>query len=346
MFVRDLAGALIRDGHTIYIYSPVLGLVAEECRAIGATVVDDLRKLIGFPDVIHGHHYQTVIAAALRFPSIPIVYVCHGKFPPQELPIKLPAIKKYTAVSNGTRERISETTGVNISDIAILPNFVDLNRFRNQRTPPDAPKKVLLFGNYWKIQSGEYDAIAEACRRAGIPSIDVRGESEKVSVQPEIELPNYDVVFAVGRSAIEAMAAGSAVVLANLHGIAGLVTPQNFDRLCSMNFGSEATKGNLLTADSVYQNLLMYNRAQAEIVTRRVRSELNLDLTMSRWKEIYRNAIRSQKAKTRVGAHHRALLATHHAVFVSKWRKRESAVAFAASLMLFLVRYVSEFLGK
>jgi len=339
-FARDLAGALVREGHTVYIYSPVLGSVAEECGAIGAVVVDDLSKLAAVPDVIHGHHYRPVIAAALRFPSVPIVYLCHGVFPPQELPIRLPAIRKYVGVSNLTRARISEATGIHLERIEIIPNFVDLTKFKHQRVLPDSPKKILLFGNYWKIDSDEYHAIAAACGRYGKLSIDIRGESERNVIKPELELANYDVVFAVGRSAIEAMASGSAVILADLHGIGGMVTPSNFDSLRSMNFALEATRKNLLTADAVYKTLLMYDRAQTEIVTSRVRSELNLDLAVLRWKQIYQDAISCQNSKTHLGGRQFALLATHAAVFVNKWRTRDSNLAFAAGIILYVLRKI------
>jgi hypothetical protein len=331
LFVRDLTAALFRGGNTVYVYSPNLGTIAEECRAFGATVTDNISKLNVIPDVIHGHHYSAVAAAALRFPSTPIVYVCHGVFPPQEWPIKLPTIKRYVAVSNLTRARISEVTGIDIQDIEILSNFVDLSRFRNQRTLPDTPKKALLFGNYWKTDSKEYNAIEEGCRRYGISSIDVRGESEKIAVQPELELPNYDIVFAVGRSAIEAMTAGAAVILADVYGIGGMVMPSNFDSLRSMNFALEATRKNLLTVDSVYTNLLMYNRAGMGIVTKRARSELNLDLAVSKWKEIYIDAINSPKGKCTSGA-------VYSAVFLIKWQQRKTIFGFALSLMLFVIR--------
>jgi len=331
LFVRDLASALIRSNHTVYVYSPILGTIAEECRAFGATVIDNVNTLNVIPDVIHGHHASTVIAAALRFPSTPIVYVCHGVLPLEEYPIKLSAIKKYCAVSNLTRARISEATGVDIQDIEIQSNFVDLNRFQNQRTLPTTPKKALLFGNNWKFGSKEYNAIEAGCRRYGISSIDVRGESEKIAVRPELELPSYDIVFAVGRSAIEAMAAGSAVMLADIYGIGGMVMPSNFGSFRSMNFALEATRKNLLTADSVYTNLLMYNRTEIATVTKRVRSELNLDLAVSRWIEIYTDAISSPKEKVSSAAIYIAFL-------LLKWRQRKHIVAFAVSLMFFLGR--------
>ena len=118
-------------------------------------------------------------------------------------------------------------------------------------------------------------------------------ESKKVTSRPDAELPNYDIVFAVGRSAIEAMATGCGVILADLNGIGGLVTSSNFDSLRSMNFGLEATRNNVLTVDSVYKNLTLYDRGETEHVARRVRSELDENSAVSRWEAIYADAIKS-----------------------------------------------------
>jgi glycosyltransferase involved in cell wall biosynthesis len=294
LYVRDLTAALIARGHTIYIYSPMLGRIAEECRALGAAVTDNISELEPTPDIIHGHHHHTVIAAALRFPTTPIVYVCHGVTPWQEKPLRLSTIKKYVAVSNLTRTRIAQTTGIDIQEVELVSNFVNLKKFKKKRSTSHLPKKALLFGNHWNVESTQYNYIKKACERFGISSVDSIGlESGKITARPEAELTNYDIVFAVGRSAIEAMATGCAVILADLNGIGGLVTSSNFDSLLSMNFGLEATRNNLLTVNSVYANLILYNRKEAEKVATRVRLELDENLAVSKWESIYASVIQS-----------------------------------------------------
>lgn len=338
LLVRDLASAFVSAGDQVCLYSPKLGGVAQECRALGAVVTNNIHTIDVTPDVIHGHH-SVVIAAALKFPCTPIVYACHGVIA-GEWPIKLPTIEKYVAVSNLTRARLSEA-GIEDHKIEVISNFADTDRFKTQRILPHTARKALLFGNYWRNGSAEVGAITEGCRRYGISIIDVRGALSRVASHPEFELPNYDVVFAVGRSAIEAMATGTSVILADLAGIGGMVMPANFDRLQSMNFALEATRSNLLTADSVYKALLTYDRAQADAVTRRVRGELSLDAAAARWKNVYGEAIRSSRnPKVTVGGAYYGLFVTKRQVFFSKWRGRGSAVAFAMSLLLLLVRQV------
>lgn len=330
LYVRDLTGALIRAGDSVTIYSPSLGPIANECRALGAFVTDRIRAVRQVPDVIHGHHYRPLIDATVRFPRTPIVYFCHGIYPPEDFPVKLRTIKKYVGVSRLTRARIADEAGISLDDISIVPNFVDLERFRNERSLPPKPSKALLFGNYWRSDSYEYELIVKVCGRAGISTIDIRGNHGTISTSPETELPNYDVVFAVGRAAIEAMASGCAVVLVDLHGIGGMVTPSNFAKLRNMNFALEATRGNPLSAERLYTNLLKYSRSDAKAVTTRVRSELSVESAAANIRQLYLDALKSPTERISAGAAYTTLIKT-------KWRHRVGRIAFATAGLSYLV---------
>src|SRR5215213_7481816 len=61
LYVRDIALALLRRGHSPVVYSPELGEVAAEMRALTIPVVSDLNDLAVPPDVIHGQqHLETM----------------------------------------------------------------------------------------------------------------------------------------------------------------------------------------------------------------------------------------------------------------------------------------------
>src|SRR6185369_5533645 len=75
---HDLA---IRAGTQLY-----TGEVAAEIRARGVAVVDDLDRLGEPPSIIHGQHHLEAMAAMLRFPTVPALFVCHGWLPWQEAP--------------------------------------------------------------------------------------------------------------------------------------------------------------------------------------------------------------------------------------------------------------------
>ena len=78
-----------------------------------------------------------------------------------------------------------------------------------------------------------------ACTWAGISLFDVIGAPHQNATDvPEKVLPQYDLVFAKGRTALEALAVGCSVIVWNGEGGCGpLVTAAEFDHLRRWNFG-------------------------------------------------------------------------------------------------------------
>src|SRR6202023_1444656 len=104
MYVSDIARALIGRGHHPIAYSTQLGDVARELERATVPVIDDLNALNTPPDLIHGHHHLDAMAAMLRFPDVPALYICHGWLPWEERPPIFPSIKRYVAVDDLCRE--------------------------------------------------------------------------------------------------------------------------------------------------------------------------------------------------------------------------------------------------
>jgi hypothetical protein len=85
----------------------------------------------------------------------------------------------------------------------MIPNAVDLKRFRTRGPLPVRPRRALVFSNY--VTEGRYlDLVREVCRRAGIV-LDVAGTRVgRPCDSPEELLGQYDLVFAKARCALEA----------------------------------------------------------------------------------------------------------------------------------------------
>src|SRR5262245_39504902 len=79
MHVRDLALELLRCGHSPTVYSPLVGVVADELRACGIHIISDLADEREPPHVIHGHHLIETMTAVGRFPGVPGIFVCHDR---------------------------------------------------------------------------------------------------------------------------------------------------------------------------------------------------------------------------------------------------------------------------
>lgn len=289
LYARDIARGLRGRGHTPLLFSPLLGPLAGEMRREGFVVVDDLTALPEPPDLIHGQHNAETMAAIAFFPAAPAVFFCHGTAPWEEIPPRHPRIRRYVAVSGSVAEHMVLRAGIPERDIEIVANFVDAGRFVARGPLPPQPRRALVFSNY----VGESDylaAVREACGRLGI-GVDVVGSGVGRSVRnPEEVLGAYDVVFAIGRSALEAMAVGAAVILAHTEGLGRLITPEDFASLRQGSVGRAALT-RPATAQLIERELRRYDVAAAAAVRDRVRAEASLEVALDRVIGIYGRAI-------------------------------------------------------
>ena len=289
IYVRDVAMALQRRGHRPMAFSLVLGPVADELRAATIPVVDDVTRIGERPDVIHGHHHIETLIAALAFPDTPIVNFCHGWVPWEEMPLVHPAVRRYVAVDEVCVDRLVREEGIAPERIELLLNFVDLDRFRSRPPLPERPKRALVLSNA-ATADGYARVIAEACQSSGIVLDIVGVASGNVSDAPETLLAGYDLVFAKGRTVLEALAVGCATVLADRAGAGPLVTPENYERLRRRNFGIRE----LQHAHDVAwyrQQIAQYRSSAAAEVSRRVRDEAGMPPAIDRLIAIYEAAM-------------------------------------------------------
>jgi len=289
LYTRDVAAALRELGHTPVVFSPRLGRVADDLRSRGVAVVDSLDRLGQPPSVIHGQHHLEAMAAMLRFPGIPAIYVCHGWLPWQEAPPRFPSIGRYVAVDALRRDRLVFEHGIPESEVEILPNFVDVSRFRPRPALPARPSRALLFSNQATPDGALARAVGKACADEGIP-LDVAGDAWGNSLaRPEDALPRYDLVFARGRSAMEAMVTGCAVVLCDAEGCGPLFYLLYFSALRAMNFGLSALS-EPASSEALRSRIARFEPEGAAQVSLRVRAECDCRPVVQRLVEIYRLA--------------------------------------------------------
>lgn len=287
LYVRDLAVGLVRRGHSPIAYSSVLGEVAAELGRATVPVVNDLSAVGVAPDVIHGQHHLDAMSAMLRFPHVPALYMCHGWQPWQELPPLFPSIVRYVAVDDLCRERLETTPGIDPDRIRTVYNAVDLRRFTPRSPLPSRPRSALIFSNY-ATEEHVIGAIRAACHAYGISQVDVAGRDSGTSVDcPERALPHYDVVFAKARCALEAMAVGCAVIVADRPGLGGLVTPESVERQRRLNFGVRTMQAAPLTEDTVTRELHRYNAARSHDVSAFIRAHAGSEQALDTLEAIY-----------------------------------------------------------
>jgi hypothetical protein len=269
VYVRDLAASLLRRGHLPIVYSPHLGEMAGEIRAGTVPVVDDLGQIGTAPDIIHGHHGLETLAALLAFPGVPAIAVCHSWLGWPDAPVHFPRVARYLAVDDTCRDRLVFEHGLPADRVHVRLNAIDLTQFQPRGPLPARPARALVFGN---SAGGAYlDAIERACAARGI-AVDAAGvRARAVLGRPQDVLGQYDLVFAKGKSALEAAAVGTAVVLADLHGIGQMVTTGNVDQLRPLNFGVRALR-RPPSPDVVAGEIARYDAADAAAVSSRIRA--------------------------------------------------------------------------
>lgn len=287
LYTRDVAEALRELGHTPVVFSPRLGEVADELRSRGVAVVDRLDRIGAAPDVIHGQHHLEAMAAMLRFPAVPALYVCHGWLPWQEAPPRFPSLRRYVAVDALRRDRLVLENGIPESQVEVIPNFVDLDRFRPRPPLPARPRRALLLSN----QAAPHTfvpLVERTCAAAGI-ELEVAGQAcGRPVARPEEVLPQFDLVFARGRSAMEAMAVGTAVVLCDIEGCGPMVDEAGFPRLRDLNFGMGALRPPI-SAERLRAEIERYDPAEAERVRDRVRREAGRAEAVARLVGLYQD---------------------------------------------------------
>ena len=275
LYVRDVAIALLRRGLKPIAYSTMLGDVADELRGATVPVIDRLDALSAPPDLIHGHHHLETMTALLHFPGIPAIYFCHGWLPWEETPLKFPRIRRYVAVDETCRDRLLDEHAIPREKVRLILNFVDLKRFKPRGPLPGKPAQALVFSNNAR-EDTNLPAVREACARAKI-SLDAIGSGVgNATRQPENVLPNYDLVFAKGRAALEALSVGAAVVLLDAAGVGPMVTTANMENLRSLNFGIR-TLQHPIDADVIGRRISRYNAADAMQVSSWIRRTAAMD---------------------------------------------------------------------
>jgi Glycosyltransferase Family 4 len=287
-YVRDLALALKRRGHHPVVYSPRTGAIAGEIRDAGVPVRERLADIEERPDVIHGHHTLPTMSALLRFPGVPAVFVSHSSQFWADAPVRFPRIRRYVAVDHLCRERLV-AEGLPERLVRVVPNAVDLDRFKPRGPLPARPRRALLFSNYANEHT-HLPVVRKACARTGLELEVVGSGVNAVCEHPEAILGEFDLVFAKARCALEALAVGAAVVLCGPEGSGPLVRPDAVAELRRLNFG-RGTLVNPLTTRLLVEQIARYDPREAAAATAWVRAQASLDGMVTELLSTYADAL-------------------------------------------------------
>jgi hypothetical protein len=111
---------------------------------------------------------------------------------------------------------------------------------------------------------------------------------------PEKVLPRYDIVFASGLSAIEALASGCAVVVLGRTSCGEMVQPENFDRFREANF-SIANNSPPPSVEKIEDELRRYSPEACSRVAERLRDEADFRKSIAKLVSIYERVVEQHR---------------------------------------------------
>lgn len=289
-FAIEVARALKQRGNEVAIYCPCPGRIADIITPSGVPVCKTPDAVPFVPDIIHGQHHLPTMAALARFPGVPAIYCWHGARPWVEQPPVDPRIRYYVVTSARMAPRLSVEKTVPEDRIVTIPNFVELDRFSRVRAPVERWTRAVLYG-HGGFSRAELETLESACADHGLALDKVGYPYDNPRPRPEYFLPDYDLAFAIGRCALEALASGCAVlpIVPQLAG--SLVTPDTLDDWTASNFSPRYfTSAEVLGSDWLGREIARASVAAIREVSEQVRARHAIAPAIDAFEALYDRA--------------------------------------------------------
>ncbi len=289
LYTKDLTEFLAEHGHSVTVFSPALGPIAEEIQKIkGARVINnlDLVKEEEF-DILHIHHNINAFIVREYFPEVPAVMVVHGVLPEYEQPPRMDlGISKYIAVSEEVQEHLESEYNISSERIEVIRNWVNSNRFSPREKISNSPKRLMVLSNH--LEDWQEEIYKKVCKQRRIGFLHV-GLPENPVQDVEKYINESDVVVTLGRGAMESMACQRNVIISDIHGVDGMLTPEIYKESIKNNLSGRRYHKRL-TKDLFEKELDRYSVSNAremyEIVKRNHNREKNISKILSIYEEI------------------------------------------------------------
>lgn len=290
LFTAEIARALHQRGHRVAVHTTVDGPVGESLREGGIPVLTAPGDCPFAPEIIHGQHHLQTLTALCAWPEVPGVFMMHGIAPWEERPPFHPRLIRYLANSPHFGWWLEKQCGVSRDRLEVVPNSFDPGRFSRVRPATERSGKALVFHNSIRPDSPAWRALKDACEACGLSLHGIGREFGEVIDAPEHLLADYEVVFAAGRCALEAIACGCAVIPVSADTVAARAHPDILDVLIELNFCPD--ENHLpIQADLVRMEIESIRPEETEVVTARIRREHTTDAVAERLVEIYRSVV-------------------------------------------------------
>ena len=308
LFTLEIARALAARGQEVCVFSTVDGEVSRAIEKDGIRFVTEPDQCLFTPDIIHGQHHLEAMAAVAAWPGVPAIFHMHGYGPGEEVPPLHPRILKYFGNAPRMVWWIARVCEVPEAEVGVIRNFFDPARYRTVRAPEEKTGRALVYLNNLSRESESFLELEKACREAGLELDGLGTNFPKTTETPEDVLPGYDLVFAGGRSAIEAMACGCASIPITRETMGERVHPGNFDAFRDMNYCADLNDPKI-DASRALEEIRRIDPSETTQVSGRIRNEDTLDVTVDALVDEYSKIIDrfAKRPPTDPGAEFRAM---------------------------------------
>ena len=290
IFTLTIAEKLNKLGHNVIVYSKYLGELVNKLSNVNVTFIDDLHKVKDYPfDIAHVHHNINALEVRYQFPKLPIVYISHGVLPFLEQPPFIDLkISKYIAISEEVKANLLNKIPHNT--VEIFRNVIDLNKFNTKRKVSLIPKKALVISS--RLDNIKESNIREACKRLNI-EVKFVGNKYGVVEQDKLQLliEDADIVFSLGRGAMEAMICGRVPIIYDYLGGDGMVTPDNFEEIMKNNFSGRRF-AKQFSVNELIEIIKNYKPEFGEVLKEKAQKFFNADTQIQKLLEIYNESIK------------------------------------------------------
>jgi hypothetical protein len=235
-YLATIAEALQRLGHEITIHTSNPGMMADEARKGGLSVIHREEGLPGEFEGVLTHDPVMAYSLLGRFPDVPHVFVCHGGDTPPTFPPQLAGGVTAVVVMNDRVARHMEAMTLDV-EIVRLHQPIDYERFRPVGAARECPREVLLLGNY--LGGAKRDLVTRACELTGLRWKQLGGQAG-IDPAPQRAISDADIVVGYGRSILEGMAGARAAYVLDFVGADGWVTPERYPHMESNGFAGTA----------------------------------------------------------------------------------------------------------
>jgi len=231
-YLETIAEALRTLGHEVEFFTEHPGPLAARFAELGFTVHCNAADLPDSFDVIHAQHASAALAARVGLPDTPMVFACHSWFVGLEIPPAACNIGAAIAFNDRTMGTVrGSAIGADVP-VHRLTQPIHRSAFDQQALPIQAsPTRAVVVS---RTIGERLPLLERECAARGI-ALTCLGVTKEVD-DPIIEVMSADITIGMGRSILDGMMLGRAVLVYDINGCGGWVNASTYSELEASGF--------------------------------------------------------------------------------------------------------------